>query len=73
MFVADGYGNHRVIVFDADTGAFKRTWGAFGKPPDAGPVFHGPTRRDPIAPAGEGPEHFGNPVHCVATSHDGLV
>ena len=33
LFVADGYGNHRVIVFDADTGAFKRTWGAFGKPP----------------------------------------
>src|SRR5713101_7774829 len=33
LFVADGYGNHRVIVFDADTGAFKRMWGAFGKPP----------------------------------------
>src|SRR5262245_41421281 len=29
-FVADGYGNRRVIVFDADTGAFKRMWGAFG-------------------------------------------
>ena len=28
VFVADGYGNHRVIVFDADTGAFKRMWGA---------------------------------------------
>ena len=23
-FVADGYGNHRVIVFDAQTGAYKR-------------------------------------------------
>ena len=33
LFVADGYGNRRVIVFDADTGAFKRMWGAFGKPP----------------------------------------
>src|SRR5882762_9923049 len=33
LFVADGYGNSRVIVFDADTGAFKRMWGAFGKPP----------------------------------------
>src|SRR5215510_2387934 len=32
-FVADGYGNRRVIVFDADTGAFKRQWGAFGNPP----------------------------------------
>ena len=33
VFVADGYGNHRVIVFDADTGAFKRMWGAFGNKP----------------------------------------
>jgi DNA-binding beta-propeller fold protein YncE len=32
-FVADGYGNRRVIVFDADTGAFKRMWGAFGNEP----------------------------------------
>jgi hypothetical protein len=38
IYVADGYGNRRLIVFDADTGAFKRMWGAFGKPPvdDAG-------------------------------------
>jgi DNA-binding beta-propeller fold protein YncE len=33
LFVADGYGNHRVIVFDADTGAYKRHWGAHGRPP----------------------------------------
>jgi DNA-binding beta-propeller fold protein YncE len=37
LFVADGYGNHRVIVFDADTGRYKRHWGANGRPPgDAG-------------------------------------
>jgi sugar lactone lactonase YvrE len=34
LFVADGYRNRRVIVFDADTGAFKRMWGAYGNPPD---------------------------------------
>src|SRR5580704_5883819 len=33
LYVSDGYGNHRVIVFDADTGAFKRMWGAFGNRP----------------------------------------
>ena len=33
LFVADGYGNRRVIVFDADTGTFKRMWGAFGNVP----------------------------------------
>jgi hypothetical protein len=32
-FVADGYGNRRVVVFDADSGAFKRMWGAFGNAP----------------------------------------
>jgi hypothetical protein len=35
VFVADGYGNHRVIVLDSETGAFKRMWGAFGRVPTA--------------------------------------
>src|SRR6186713_2687436 len=34
LYVADGYVNHRVIVFDAATGAYKRHWGAYGKTPD---------------------------------------
>lgn len=33
LYVADGYGNHRVIVFDAGTGAYKRHWGANGRSP----------------------------------------
>ena len=32
-FVTDGYKNRRIIVFDADTGKFKRMWGAYGHPP----------------------------------------
>jgi hypothetical protein len=45
-YVADGYGNHRVIVFDAETGAYKRHWGAYGKRPvdEDGPP--GPRRRN---------------------------
>jgi sugar lactone lactonase YvrE len=34
VYIADGYVNKRVIVFDADTGAYKRHWGRYGKPPD---------------------------------------
>ena len=34
VYVADGYGNHRVIVYDADTGQYKRHWGAYGHKPD---------------------------------------
>ena len=35
VYAADGYGNKRVIVFDSETGKFKRMWGAFGNPPPA--------------------------------------
>jgi hypothetical protein len=43
-FVADGYGNRRVIVIDADTGAFKRMWGGFGNTPfEAQPAAPGTT------------------------------
>ena len=64
-FVADGYGNRRVIVLDADTGAFKRMWGAFGNTPLAPgePVRHH---------EGPGPQQFGT-VHGVKVSNDGLV
>jgi hypothetical protein len=66
LFVADGYANHRVIVFDAETGAFKRQWGAYGGTPsdDKLPPY------DPKAPP---PRQFGNPVHCVKLAADGLV
>ena len=33
VFVADGYGNRRIIVFDAATGRYLRHWGAYGKRP----------------------------------------
>ena len=32
MYVADNYLGGRVLVFDLDTFAFKRGWGAYGKP-----------------------------------------
>ena len=66
LYVADGYGNHRVIVFDADTGKYKRHWGAYGhKPDDANP---GPY--NPDAPPAQ---QFRNPVHCSQLSNDGLL
>ena len=66
LYVADGYYNHRVIVFDADTGAFKRMWGAYGKlPTDVDLGAYIPSR----PPAAQ----FRNPVHCVRIARDGLV
>ncbi|MEP7304887.1 MAG: hypothetical protein ABJA98_05165 [Acidobacteriota bacterium] len=51
-FVADGYGNRRVIVLDADTGAYKRMWGAFGNEPIDAPRV---TPAQAAAAAGEPP------------------
>jgi len=65
VFVADGYLNRRIIVLDADTGAFKRMWGAYGNvPDDAAP--------NQLTDEGPGPQQF-NLVHGVRVSDDGLV
>jgi DNA-binding beta-propeller fold protein YncE len=53
VFVADGYINRRVIVFDAGTGAFKRMWGAFGNPPIDPPNML-ENARTPARPRGTG-------------------
>jgi hypothetical protein len=70
VYVADGYQNRRVIVFDATTGAYKRHWGAYGRAPsDALKV----EARRALAPSAAQLEQFGNPVHCVRIARDGLV
>ncbi len=69
VFVADGYGNHRVIVLDADTGAFKRMWGAFAERPmddDHCEVVTPKTVEDP------GPRNF-SIVHALRVARDGTV
>lgn len=66
VYVADGYLNKRIIVFDSRTGEFKRLWGAYGNAPnDADPGAYDPSAQ----PA----QQFRNPVHCVHISHDNLV
>ncbi len=63
LYVADGYQNHRVIVFDATSGAYKRHWGAYGnKPDDSKQADYNP----------ESPQ-FANPVHCVRLTKDNLL
>jgi DNA-binding beta-propeller fold protein YncE len=66
LYVADGYGNRRVIVFDSKTGLYKRHWGAYGNKPadDKTPAYSA------SAPL---PQQFGNPVHCARPSRDALV
>ena len=68
LFVADGYGNRRIIVFDADTGKFKRMWGAFGNQPTDDPPNPAPADADE-----RGASQFVQPVHAARVSSDGLV
>jgi DNA-binding beta-propeller fold protein YncE len=65
-YVADGYGNRRVVVIDAGTGKFKRYWGAYGNKPDDTDLG----QYDPDAPPAQ---QFRTPVHCAEVANDGLV
>ncbi|MBH97768.1 MAG: hypothetical protein CMM56_04865 [Rhodospirillaceae bacterium] len=67
LFVADGYGNKRIIVFDAHTGDFKRMWGAFGNMPSD----DSSTSSNSIGP--DGHSQFVPPVHAIKVSKDGFV
>src|SRR5438309_1591686 len=63
---SDGYLNRRVIVLDADTGKFKRYWGAYGNKPDD-------TNLGRYNPDASPAKQFRNPVHCAEVSVDRLV
>lgn len=65
-YVADGYGNRRVIVYDADSGKYKRHWGAYGHKPDD-------TNLGPYNPDMPPAQQFRSPVHCVKFAIDGLL
>ena len=65
-YIADGYGNKRVAVVDADTGEFKRYWGAYGNKPDDAPL-------PPYSPDAPPAQQFRSPMHCAELSNDGFV
>jgi hypothetical protein len=85
VYIADGYLNSRIVVYDSDTGKFKRGWGAYGTPLTKIPNPPEPTgdaastvghyvREGPDYVPGEAPERqFRTPVHCVHRSADGQV
>jgi hypothetical protein len=66
LYIADGYGNRRILVLDAKTGAYKRHWGAYGNLPDDTDLG----KYDPLAAP---VQQFRMPVHCVRIAVDGLV
>lgn len=65
VFLADGYRNRRVIVFDGETGEYLRHWGAYGERPDDEYQYD--------REAADGlPRQFST-VHGLMGSNDGLI
>ncbi len=81
VYIADGYLNNRVMVFDSDNGKFKRGWGAYGIPLSQVTNSIEQVEGDPLTPgsipayaAGDPPgKQFRSPVHCARLSDDGLL
>ena len=69
MYVADNYLGGRVLVFDLDTFAFKRGWGAYGKP--LAEISTDDADHDYV-PNGPMPQDFAGHL-TLNVSHDGLV
>ena len=64
VYIADS-GNHRIVVFDSNTGAYKRHWGGSGDRPTAA----GAGAYDPAASVSR---QFRDPT-CVKIAKDGMV
>ena len=67
VYVADGYRNRRVIVFDGATGRYLRHWGAYGEKPDDTERFDPKTMV-----SGALPKQFST-VHGLTGSNDGKI
>jgi DNA-binding beta-propeller fold protein YncE len=74
LYIADGYGNRRVLIVDADTGKYIGHFGAYGNNPvdDAGAAAGG-TWPQASAKGETKPAFFRNPVHCVKIADDGKL
>ncbi|MCH7823443.1 MAG: hypothetical protein IH849_01460 [Acidobacteria bacterium] len=69
VYLADGYLNRRVIVLDADSGEFKRLWGAYGNEPDDEVA----SNQGSYVPGDPPARQFRGPVHCADMSNDRLL
>ena len=79
MYIADGYGNRRVLIVDAATGRYIGHFGAYGQNPvdapagtDVDPYNAAPWARDYQA-GNLMPMFFRSPLHCAVVSRDGLL
>ena len=70
VFAADGYMNRRIVVYDSNTGAFKRGWGAYGAPLSEIDNEKPKDKYDPKTPPSK---QFRGPLVGLRLSSDGLL
>jgi len=79
LYVADGYGNRRILIVDAETGQYIGHFGAYGQNPvddDPGSGVADTEVGPWIADYQAGnltPPFFRSPLHCAVVSRDGLL
>jgi DNA-binding beta-propeller fold protein YncE len=80
MYIADGYGNRRILIVDAATGTYVGHFGAYGQNPVVGENGGGENAGEEIGPwpadykRGEmKPTFFRSPVHCAKLANDGQL
>jgi DNA-binding beta-propeller fold protein YncE len=74
LYIADGYGNRRVLIVDAESGKYIGHFGAYGNHPvdDRAAKAAGLWMSD-YSKGNRKPAFFRNPVHCVKIANDGKL
>lgn len=79
LYIADGYGNRRILIADAETGQYIGHFGAYGQ----NPVIDDPSEivsdtdvgswTDDFKSGNMTPMFFRSPLHCANASRDGFL
>ena len=80
MYIADGYGNRRVLIVNSATGKYVGHFGAYGQSPVVGENAGGEnvgedagSWPDDFKAGNLKPKFFRSPVHCAKLANDGLL
>ena len=71
IYISDGFLNKRILVYDMDTGVFKRGWGGHGIP--LSEIDNDPTPEYDISGPPPDQKQFAPALHCAHPSKDGFV
>ena len=80
LYIADGYGNRRILIVDAATGKYVGHFGAYGQNPIRGETAASAAGGESVASWADEfrrgemkPKFFRSPMHCAKLTNDGLL